>query len=358
MMERERIVQLFFFAFLALIAYEFYRLLSPFLVPIFWAMLIAFLFHPLMIALDRMTRRHSLSAMLVTLFVALVVIIPSLWLASLLANEAQSLYLQIAATVSGGGLKQLQDATLHSRLAQSLGKVLDRQGIKLETELPRVALQAAKYTSDVMVAHVSDVARNLASFVIDFGIMLMTLFYLLRDGEQYYDAVRNMTPLHEDDKRAVFESLGSTMSSVMRGLLLTALVQGVMIGLGYIVLGVPYWVFLSIATAACGLLPFGGTALVWIPATLYLLYVYGWGRAITLLIWGSVSVAVIDNFIKPMAMRHGTTLPTIALFFGIAGGLSAFGPLGLFAGPAIVAVFAALMRVYRRTYGSIRREAA
>jgi len=57
-------------------------------------------------------------------------------------------------------------------------------------------------------------------------------------------------------------------------------------------------------------------------------------------------------------MRHGTTLPTLALFFGIAGGLSAFGPIGLFAGPAIVAVFAALMRVYRRTYGSIRREAA
>jgi predicted PurR-regulated permease PerM len=66
--------------------------------------------------------------------------------------------------------------------------------------------------------------------------------------------------------------------------------------------------------------------------------------------WSTIAVVIIDNFIKPVAMRHGTELPTIALFFGLAGGIDAFGPLGIFLGPAIIAVFAALLRVYRRTY--------
>jgi AI-2E family transporter len=76
----------------------------------------------------------------------------------------------------------------------------------------------------------------------------------------------------------------------------------------------------------------------------------GWGAPILLIAWSTIAVVIIDNFIKPVAMRHGTELPTLALFFGLAGGLDAFGPLGIFLGPAIIAVFAALLRVYRRTY--------
>ncbi|MDO8433369.1 MAG: AI-2E family transporter, partial [Candidatus Binatus sp.] len=68
------------------------------------------------------------------------------------------------------------------------------------------------------------------------------------------------------------------------------------------------------------------------------------------------ALAVIDNFIKPLAMRHGTGLPTLALFLGILGGLEVYGPLGLFAGPAIMAVFAALVRVYQKSYSGSRSE--
>jgi predicted PurR-regulated permease PerM len=136
----------------------------------------------------------------------------------------------------------------------------------------------------------------------------------------------------------------------MRGLMLTALLDGVSIGLGYLVCGVPYWALLALATAAGGLLPVGGTAIIWIPVAVYLIFQTGWGTAILLAVWATIALAIIDNFVKPIAMRHGTELSTLALFFGLAGGLEAFGPLGIFAGPAIMAVFAALLKVYRRTY--------
>jgi predicted PurR-regulated permease PerM len=205
-------------------------------------------------------------------------------------------------------------------------------------------------TSDYAVAHGGTVASNIASFIFHFVIALLTFFYLLRDGETYYEGLRELTPLHEEDKAAIFETLRLTLSSVMRGLLLTALLDGITLGLGYLVLGVPYWALLALATAAAGLLPLGGTALVWIPVSLYLAVEVGWGSAAMMTAWAAITLIVMDNLVKPVAMRHGTNLPMLALFFGLAGGIEVYGPIGIFAGPAIVAVFAALLRVYRKTY--------
>ena len=356
-MNRERIVQVFFFLFLAVIGYELYQLLYPFLEAIIWAMLLGFVFHPLMAHADRVTKRRSTAALVITLAVALGVILPGLWLASAVAGEAASLYAALSELVPSK-LAPLKNLALHSRLISALSLALARTGIDLQDEITKIVLDSAKTTSNLLVADLTGIARNVASFVIHFGVMLFTLFYVMRDGETYYETLRNLTPLHEDDKRAIFESLRVTLSSVMRGLLLTALLQGILLGLMYFVLGVPYWTFLAMVTAACGLLPFGGTALIWMPASIYLLYAYGWGHALVMLVWGTLSVAVIDNFVKPVAMGQGSGLPTLALFFGIAGGLEAYGAVGLFAGPAVIAVFAALLRVYSKTYGAARREPA
>jgi predicted PurR-regulated permease PerM len=357
-MERERIVQLFFFGFLAVMAYLLYQLLDPFLVPIIWAMLMSFLFHPLMVDTERLVRNRTLAAAIITLSTALIVILPSLWFVVRLAEEAQALSAAISAAVGSGGLSKLRDAMMQSSITARLNGIFFRVGIKVEDEVPQLAVRLAKLTSEYMVSHVTAAARNVLSFIWDFFIIIFTLFYLLRDGESYYEAIRNLTPLHEEDKHAIFETLRTTLSSVMRGLMVTAALQAILIGIGLYVFNVPYSAFLSILAAVFGIFPLGGTAWVWVPAAAYLAYASGWSAAIGLVIWSAVAVAVIDNFIKPWAMRHGTELPTIALFFGIAGGLYAYGPLGLFAGPAVISVFAALLKAYRRSYGLAKREAA
>jgi predicted PurR-regulated permease PerM len=276
----------------------------------------------------------------------------------MLAAEARSLYTEAYILASQGGVGKFQDVAVHSRLGMVAAKLLMRVNLKLEEVLPKLVLQATRVTSDSMVSYVTGTFKNLASFVVDFGLALMILFYLLRDGESYYHAFRNMTPLHEDDKHAVFESLRVTLSSVMRGLLVTSLIQAVMIGAGLAFTGVPYWAFLSLATAAAGLFPIGGTALIWVPAALYLLYASGWVWAVVLVIWCLVAVGVIDNLIKPKLTGRGTGLPTLALFLGIAGGLEVYGVPGLFAGPAVIAVLASLLRAYNKSYNPVQREAA
>jgi len=357
-MDRERIVQLFFFGFLAVMAYELYELLLPFLTPLAWGILLAFMAHPALIEVEKYVKRRSLSTAIISVIVGLGVVLPAIWLSGRLVVEAQTLYTQATELVNSGGVNKLHDWAVHTDLGAWVAKKMGERGYKLDEELPKLTLQAARMTSDYVARNATQAAKNVLSFIIDFGIALLAFFYLLRDGDYYYRSLRDLTPLHEDDKKAIFDTLRTTLSSVMRGLMLTAVLQGVTIGLGMLIFGVPYWLFLAIASAAAGLMPIGGTALVWIPATLYLGFASGWSPAVGLVIWCSVALAVIDNFIKPLAMKHGTGLPTIALFLGILGGLEAYGPLGLFLGPAIMSVFASLVRVYKKEYSGSRKEAA
>jgi predicted PurR-regulated permease PerM len=349
-MDRERIVVAFFFGFLAIITYELYAVLEPFLTPIAWAILLAFLAHPAQARLNRLIRSRSTCAVIITIAVALGVILPAIWLSARLVREAQTLYAAISELSASGGLARTSGWIRTTRPGAMIDATLVRRGIKLEDELRNFAVQGAKLTSDYVIAHGSAAASNLASFVFHFVIALLTFFYLLRDGESYYEGLRELTPLHEQDKSAVFETLRSTLSSVMRGLMLTALVDGIALGLGYLALGVPYWALLALMTAACALLPMGGTAVVWVPIVIYLTLEVSLPKAIILAIWAAIALTIVDNLLKPIAMRHGTGLPTLALFFGLAGGIEAYGPLGIFAGPAVVAIFGALLRVYRRNY--------
>jgi predicted PurR-regulated permease PerM len=357
-MDRERIVQLFFFGFLAVMAYELYELMLPFLTPLAWGILLAFMAHPALIEVEKYVKRRSLSTAIISIVVGLGVILPAIWASGRLVVEAQALYAQATVMVNTGEVSKLHDWAMNTQLGAWVSKKMAERGYKFDEELPKLTLQAAQITSNYVAANATHAAKNILGFVVDFGIALLAFFYLLRDGDYYYKALRDLTPLHEDDKKAIFDTLRTTLSSVMRGLMLTAVLQGVSIGIGMLIFGVPYWLFLALASAAAGLMPIGGTALVWIPAMIYLGFAASWSAAVGLLIWCSVALAVIDNFIKPLAMKHGTGLPTIALFLGILGGLEAYGPLGLFLGPAIMSVFAALLRVYRKEYSGSRKEAA
>jgi len=346
-MDRERIAHIFFFGFLAAMAYELYLLLSPFLVPIAWAMLLAFIAHPALVKLERFIHNRTVSALIITAFVALVIAVPTAWLSSKLAHEANRV--SFGQFVYQGGFTQAGSQAFHSRTIAEIEAWLEHKGLQLE-DIRHWMEKASGYMTDYMTANATTLARNLVTFVFDVVIMLFSFFYLLRDGEEYFEFVRGLTPLPEEDKAMVFETLRAMLSATMRGLLLTALLEGALLGLGYVVTGVPYSLLLGAASGAAALLPIGGTAFVWLPVVIYLWFSAGSGWAVAALVWDLIVVGVIDNLLKPLTIGQGSGLPAVALFFGITGGLEVYGLLGLFAGPAVIAVFAALIRVYRRSY--------
>jgi predicted PurR-regulated permease PerM len=349
-MDRERIIVLSFFGLLALITYQLYAIISPFLTAIAWAILLAFMAHPALLALNRRIKRRSTCALIITIVMALGVVLPAVWLSAHLVREAQTLYADISSISGREGLAQTTNWIRGTRLGPRVEAALASRGLKLEDEIRYFAVEGATAMSQFVIKNGGAAVGNVAVFLFHFVVALTTFFYLLRDGEFYYETLRELTPLHEEDKAAVFETLRSTLSAVMRGLMLTSLLDGFALGLAYLVLGVPYWELLALLSAAAALLPIGGTALVWLPVACYLAYASAWTAALILVAWAALTLAVIDNIVKPLAMGHGSGLPTVALFFGLAGGIEAYGPLGIFAGPAVLAVFAAMIRVYRRNY--------
>jgi predicted PurR-regulated permease PerM len=145
-------------------------------------------------------------------------------------------------------------------------------------------------------------------------------------------------------KQQLITYLASVTRAVVFGTLLTGVLQGALIGVGFGIVHLPSPLVFAVIAALLSLLPIGGTALVWVPAALYLLAQGRYGAAIFLTIWGALLVGLMDNLLKPLLISGRAEIPTLAVFLGVIGGLSAFGPIGMFLGPVLLAMTIAVLR--------------
>jgi predicted PurR-regulated permease PerM len=180
--------------------------------------------------------------------------------------------------------------------------------------------------------------------------MLFTLFFLFRDGPQTWDTIFRAIPLEEEHKAKIFERLNTTMKAVVRGTLLTAVAQGATAGVTYYLLGVPFSVFLGALSGLLSLLPVGGTAIVWAPVALYLLFSGAVAKGVILIGVGLGLVGLMDNLLQPLLVGGKARLPVLPLFLASLGGLAYFGFLGLFLGPVLLAVVLVTFVIYQEEY--------
>jgi predicted PurR-regulated permease PerM len=159
---------------------------------------------------------------------------------------------------------------------------------------------------------------------------------------------------HERQER-LLSNIVDAVTAVVHGALVVAMVQGLLAGLAYWVLGVPFAVLWGVATAFTALLPIGGSTLVTVPATIYLFLQGETVRAVILLVWSLGIVGGVDNILKPLLIGNRLGLPVLFLFFGILGGLALFGAVGLILGPVLFALLRALLDLYSEEYSGIEQ---
>jgi len=193
-------------------------------------------------------------------------------------------------------------------------------------------------------------ARNLAFFVMDFVVLLLTLFMFFRDGEKMSSRIIELAPMDMKHKRMIAQRLYETIVAVVRGVLLTAAIQGSLAAMGYAVAGVRMPIFLGIATGVAALLPFGGSALVWAPVSVYVFLSHGTGWGIFLFLWGLIMVAWLDNLFRPFLIGTQARLPIALLLLALLGGLRSYGLRGLLLGPLLVACVIAFVQIYRQEF--------
>jgi len=349
---RGQVVVYFFFAALLFLLYQLYAVFSGFLVPIVWAAILAMLFFPLYrLALGWCGGRETVAACLLTLVITGGVLLPTISLSSVITREAIGLYQRTSEYVSSGGLSADVERLQQSRLGRWIHRL---EGYEIDWNA--VARSSVDTAGALIVAQVTSVAKNVAVFLLDFTIMVFTLFFLFRDGERMYRSLRDMIPMDPAHKDAIFSVLYQTLSAVTQGMVATAVAQGILTWVALWALDLPYTAFLGVAAGVLSLVPFVGAAGVWIPCTIYLAATGDFMRAIILLVYGSVVISMVDNILRPLLIGGQTRLPTLFLFFGILGGVQVYGVLGLFLGPVLLAIAMAFIRIYQEQFATTEYE--
>lgn len=322
----------------ALLLYLLARILHPFYGAILWALLLAFLLFPVNAWLRaKLKGRRGVAALLLTLGVTLGIVVPVALLALVFVRQAGDLLTRVSAVASRYQVEKPQDLLK----IPALGRVV--QWVDAKTPLAAAEIQqwlanAAKSALELAVTGGRQILLGALGAVVGLLLMLFILYFFFRDGDEMARRTVRLIPLEDTRKGRLIAQLSSVMKAVVFGALATALVQGALMGIAFAIAGLPSPVVFGFLTALVALLPVAGTALVWVPATIALYAQGRTGWALFLLLWGALLVGSVDNFLRPRLISGRAEISTLPVFFGVLGGMAAFGAIGLFVGPLVIAL--------------------
>lgn len=316
-----------------------YTVLQPFLVPTIWAAILAYVTWPLHIRICRIIRRRqTLAALVTTLLVALLIVVPIVWLLFTMQTEAMKAYREVQNLLATRPElpKVLRDLPFVGVWLMERWAALIADPESLKTGVQQWISSSADEVSGV----VGGVGRNVAKLF----IALFAMFFFLRDGARFFSQLRSVLESMVGPRvRDYLKAVGDTTQAVVYALVLAALAQGVVAGIGYAFAGLAAPIFLGALTAMVALIPFA-TPLIWVSLSIWLIVTGQVGSGVFLLIWGAALVSSVDNVVRPLVISSATTMPFVLVVFGVLGGVIAFGLVGLFIGPVVLAVSLAIWR--------------
>jgi len=345
MQTSERIFYTRAFALIAmlLVGYLLYLVLSPFFAPIAWSLFIAFLIHPLHKWLTRRLRgRAAVSAALLTVATFLLVIGPLAGLGAAFAAQVAELARNAQAFAVEHKPADLSDLASLPVIGPAMAWLQQNTGISL-AQFQAWAVEGAQAILRGLGTLGRAAFLGALGTVVGFALMMFILFFAIRDGKRMADTVRDLLPASETDKARLFGHLASVTRALVYGTGVTALVQGALVGIGFAAVGLPSPIVFGVIAALAALIPLLGTPVVWVPALIVLAAQDRWYAALFMVIWGGV-VVTIDNFLRPWLVSGRARIDALTVFIGVLGGVSAFGPVGVFLGPLVLALAIALVR--------------
>ncbi len=339
----------FLVATAAILAYLLLAVLAPLKGALGWAVVLAFLLHPLHERLSRRLKGRSvLSAGIITGLTPFLVLAPLSVLGVVFAGQVASLvgylrgqsfaYPQLLARLESypllGNLLRWSSANFPVSATQVRGWITG--------EMQSVLKSAATVSGSL--------ALGVFGTVVGFFMMLFLLFFLLRDGRMILDHLTRLIPLEASRRERLLDYLARVTRAVVFGSAATALIQGIFVGVGFALVGLPSPVVFGVLATIAALLP-AGAAIVLVPAVLYLAVGGHWFGAVFLAVWTGL-LAVVENVARPLLTAHRAHVSTLAVFLGAVGGVSAFGVLGLVIGPVLLSFVVALVRFTTEVRGA------
>jgi predicted PurR-regulated permease PerM len=324
-------------------------MIRGFLVPIFWAVVFAVLFQPLVRRLtESFGERRSAAAAAATLIVVVLVLVPFALLVVALAQQALTLYQR----VSAGEMTLEAPLALLDRLIPPATDMLARFGIGPERLQEQLSSLAAA-TTEILAAQALALGQNALRTTILFAIMLYLLFFLFRDGERIVAGLVRVVPMGDERERRLLEKFATVSRATVKGTLVVAVVQGTLGGLLFWAVGIDAAIFWGVVMGILSILPAVGPALVWGPAAIILFATGALVQGIVLIVIGTLLIGLVDNFLRPILVGRETEMPDYLVLLATLGGLSVFGLAGFVAGPIVAALCLVLWEMVALEYGEI-----
>ncbi|MHC6226473.1 AI-2E family transporter [Pseudomonas sp. X10] len=321
--------------------------MAPFISALLWAAILAFASWPLMRLLTRLLRgRESLAAGLLTGVWMLLVALPLVWLGFNLADHIRDATAFVR-DVQVDGLPDAPDwlggiPFVGERLV-GMWNTLDQQGAALLASVKPYLGQVGNW----LLAR----SAQIGSGILELTLSLVFVFFFYRDGPRLAAFVLRLLQRLMGERAEYYLGLvAATVQRVVNGVIGTAAAQGLLALIGFLIAGVPGALVLGLVTFMLSLIPMG-PPLVWIPATGWLIWKGEYGMAVFLGIWGTFIISGVDNVLKPYLISRGGNLPLVIVLLGVFGGLLAFGFIGLFIGPTLLAVAYSLLLDWSRSAG-------
>jgi predicted PurR-regulated permease PerM len=337
----------FTIGFSLLLLYLLWKIFEPFVGPILWAVLLAFLLFPLNARLRRRWNgRNGAAAMVMTIVVLGAVVIPMTLIGFLFVRQVGDLAKQVSGLVARYQIEKPADLFRLPALDRVVHWI-DAKTPMTATDIQEWLVEAAKSGTDLAIAGSKSLVLSAVGFVVSLLLMLFILYFFFRDGDRMATELLATLPAEEHRKERLVAHVESVTKAVVFGTLLTALVQGALIGIAFEVSGLPSPVVFGVVAAIASLLPVGGTAFVWIPGAIVLFAQGHTGWGIAMVVWGALIVGSADNVLRPYFISGRAEISTLPVFFGVLGGIGAFGPIGMFLGPVVIALALAVVRFAR-----------
>lgn len=335
-----------FLAMLVLVSLAFLLLMKPFAGPIFWAVAIALIFHPVQNwLLRRLGPKRNTVAFLTLLFCMIIVVIPVMLLISSLVAEGITLYQQIQA----GELRPGEYIDQINNSFPAIQQFLAQFNIDFESLRDRAA-SAFVGGSQFLAKQALGFGQNTFQFFLALALMVYLAFFLLRDGTRLVELLIRALPLGDERERLLFAKFAEVTRATVKGNLLIAIIQGALGGIIFWLLDIQGAVLWGVVMAAVSLIPAIGAALVWVPAAVYLAAIGGTVSAIVLVVYGVVVIGLADNLLRPVLVGRDTKLPDYIVLLSTLGGIVMFGINGFVMGPLVAALFMAFWGIFIREF--------
>jgi len=276
-----------------------------------------------------------LSALLTVFFFIIIIGVPLFSIGIIVFNQSQDAYQMV--------VNNVDSFSFIDSINNSINKILPEN---IPFDLYEKISDFISFVSDNIASIFTSTLSTIFSLILTF----LSIFYFLKDGAHWRKALVVLSPLSDADDEKIINKLSRAVNGIIKGYLLVAVIQGILMGLGLALFGVPNFALWGLVTIITALVPTIGTAIISVPAIIFLLVTGSTFEAIGLLIWAVAIVGMVDNLLSPIIVGNKINLPPLLILFSVLGGISLLGPVGILVGPLTISLLYTLISLYRNEF--------